>query len=85
MKMISSTAFPKVTFIRAATVSPQRPAMLSVAWLRRPATGIIAIAFMAKTMPAGTDAKSAEYENQQLDVSREQHMMTMKCYKCSPL
>ena len=77
MKMISSTAFPKVTFIRAATVSPQRPAMLSVAWLRSPATGIIAIAFMAKTMPAGTDAKSARKKRiSNLGVSREQHMTT---------
>lgn len=57
MKMISSTAFPKVTFMRAPIVSPSRLATLSVAWLRRPARGMIAIAFIAKTMPADAPLK----------------------------
>ena len=49
--IISSTALPKVTFISAPMVSPILLATLSVAWLRRPARGMIAIAFMPKTMP----------------------------------
>lgn len=56
MKMINSTAFPNVTFIRAPIVSPIRTATLSVAWLNRPARGMIAMAFMAKTMPADAPA-----------------------------
>jgi hypothetical protein len=57
MKMMSSTALPKVTFINAPTVSPMRLATLSVAWLRSPANGMIAIAFIAKMMLAGMPAK----------------------------
>ena len=53
MKMMSSTAFPNVTFIKAPTVSPIRLAMLSVAWLRSPASGTMASAFIANTTPAG--------------------------------
>ena len=49
MKMISSTALPKVTFINAPMVSPILPATLSVANDRSAASGIMAIAFMAKT------------------------------------
>ena len=49
--MISSTAFPKVTFISAPMVSPILFATLSVAWLRRPARGMIAMAFIPNTIP----------------------------------
>jgi len=58
MKMMSSTAFPNVTFISAATVSPHLLATLSVAWLRSPASGTMAIAFRPKTTPAGICVKS---------------------------
>ena len=67
--MISSTALPKVMFIRAPIVSPISLATLWVAWLNSPASGIIAIAFIANTMllftpaawtamPTGTKTKS---------------------------
>ena len=49
--MISSTALPNVTFISAPTVSPILLATLSVAWLRRPAKGMIAMAFIPKMTP----------------------------------
>ena len=63
--MISSTAFPKLTFIRAPNVGPSRCATLSVAKVKRPARGMIATALRAKTtlglipakctaMPTGT-------------------------------
>jgi len=58
MKIMSSTAFPNVTFISAPAVSPVRLATLSVAWLRRPARGTMAIAFIANTTPAGIEEKS---------------------------
>ena len=60
MKMMSSTALPNVTFIKAPTVSPRLLATLSVAWLRRPASGMMAMAFMANMTPAGNLAKSEE-------------------------
>ena len=49
--MISSTALPNVTFISAPTVSPILLATLSVAWLRRPAKGMIAMAFIPNMIP----------------------------------
>jgi len=49
MKMMSSTALPKVTFNKAPIVSPSFAATLSVAKHSRYARGMIAIAFMAKT------------------------------------
>lgn len=49
--MMSSTALPKVTFISAPIVSPILLATLSVAWLSRPAKGMIAMAFMPKMIP----------------------------------
>lgn len=66
--MMSSTALPKVMFIRAPIVSPSSLATLSVAWLSSPARGMMAIAFIAKTivlftpaactaMPTGTNPK----------------------------
>lgn len=58
MNTINSTALPNVTFINAPTVSPRRLATLSVAWLRRAASGTIATAFMANITPAGSCAKS---------------------------
>ena len=54
--MISSTALPKVTFMRAPIVSPSSLATLSVAWLSNPASGTIAIAFIANTMVGFTPA-----------------------------
>ena len=47
---INSTAFPKVTLVKAPTVSPIRLATHSVAWLRMPAKGMTAIAFRANTI-----------------------------------
>jgi len=49
--MISSTALPNVTFISAPIVSPILFATLSVAWLRSPANGMIAIAFIPNMIP----------------------------------
>ena len=54
--IISSTALPKVMFMRAPTVSPKSLATLSVAWLSSPARGIMAIAFIAKTIVLFTPA-----------------------------
>ena len=71
MKMINSTALPNVTFIKAPMVSPRRQATLSVAWLRRPASGIMAIAFIAKTTPAGMDVKSA---SNQVNIHSHKHI-----------
>ncbi len=56
--MINSTAFPNVTFISAPIVSPILFATLSVAWLRRPASGMIAIAFIENMMTGLTPAAS---------------------------
>lgn len=68
-KMMSSTALPKVMFIRAPTAGPRLAAMVSVAMLRSPASGMIAMAFMVNmtgpfmdgmfpsTMPTGTKSR----------------------------
>ena len=67
--MISSTAFPNVTFIRAPIVSPSLQATASVACDSMPARGMMAMAFNANTtvglmrvklaaIPAGTNTKS---------------------------
>ncbi len=61
MNMINSTAFPNVTFNNAPMVSPNRLATLSVAWLKKRASGTIASAFIAKITPAGIRAKSIRF------------------------
>ena len=55
--MISSTALPKVTFINAPMASPKPAATVSVAFPSKPASGTMAMAFMANTTPAGACAK----------------------------
>lgn len=57
MKMMSSTALPNVTLSSAPIVSPSLLATLSVACDSSPARGMMAMAFMAKTMPADVPAK----------------------------
>lgn len=48
--MISSTALPKETLSKDAQVSPILLATLSVACANNPANGMMATAFMAKTI-----------------------------------
>lgn len=56
-KIMSSTAFPNVTFMRDPIVSPMSLATLSVAYASSPASGIMAIAFIANTIFPFTPAK----------------------------
>lgn len=69
MNRMSSTALPKETFRSAPSVSPSFVATASVAWASMPASGMMAMAFMAKiisglrpaawtAMPMGTKINS---------------------------
>lgn len=92
MKMMSSTELPKLTFSKAAIVGLNRCARHSVAKVRRPASGITAMALSAKTtlgsipaartaIPAGTKIRRRfNHDLRKIFLKLSKIRLTMGCF-----